>query len=466
LRFTGRSDRPCWRHVDSPSPSDFSELQRPLEHFRAKTKRLKIHPKEMLLLWVVSLHLIFLPWAIGGMRLWGQLISLAFAVLTFALALVPRRYTEEHTGANSFRLIMWPKMRSFPIFWLGLALLAYVTVQGLNPAWIYVQNYNGWWMQGIEHVGWLPSGVSVPFERGGPWRMLLIYASAWLTVCAIWTGFTRRRSLQIFFITIAGNGLALAGLGLAQRILPNGKMFWLWESPSASFFSSFVYKNHAGSYLDLTLAVTCGLAAWYYLRGLRRLEKSSPAGLFAFFATSIGVTILVSYARGATLVMLVFLCVCVTVFVIHQLLVPNTNTTRKPIVAIMLMMIFGYFLKTGLDTLQSHEAWTRLSKGLSGQDASLESRRIATTAALDMLKENWAMGAGSGSFRFLFPAYQQHYPEIFAANGVRLYWEHAHNDLVEIAAELGAPGVALLLAAGFYLAARLVKDFFWGNCRP
>jgi len=260
---------------------------------------------------------------------------------------------------------------------------------------------------------------------------------------------------------MAGNGLAVAGLGLAERLLPNGKMFWLWESPSSTFFSSFVYKNHAGSYLDLMLAVTCGMAAWFYLRGLRRLEKSGPAGLFAFLATCIGVSILVSYARGATLVMLVFLCVTVAVFVIHQLLVPNT--TRKPIVAISLMAIFGYFLKTGLETLQSHEAWTRLNQGLSGQDTSLESRRVATKAALDMLKDYWGKGAGSGSFRFLFPAYQQYYPEIFAQDGIRLSWEHAHNDIVEIAVELGSPGVLLLLAAGVYLVARLIKGYFWEN---
>ena len=127
-------------------------------------------------------------------------------------------------------------------------------------------------------------------------------------------------------------------------------MFWFWVSPNPSFFSSFVYKNHAAAYLDLTLATTCGLAAWYYLRGLRRMEKSNPSGLFAFFATCIAVTILVSYARGATLVMLIFLVVCVGAFVAHQLVGPPEN--RKPIVAIVLILIFGYFLKTGLGTLE------------------------------------------------------------------------------------------------------------------
>ena len=457
--------RPCSRmlprNVDSPSPSNFSELQKPLEHFRAKTKRLKIHPAEMLLLVVITAHVVFLPWAIGGMRPWGQFISLALAIISLALALAPRNYTPEHTSSNSFRLVTWPRLFRFPIFWIGLLLLAYVTVQGLNPAWTYVTNGKSWWMQKIDHIAWLPAGVRVPYERWGPWRMLVIYASAWMTVCAIWTGFTRRRTVQTFFIAISVNGVALAGFGLTQKVLTNGKMFWIWDSLFPAFFSSFVYKNHAGSYLDLTLFVTCGLAAWYYLRGLRRLEKSNPAGLFAFLATCIAVTVLVSYARGATIVMLIFLCVMIGAFLINQLFLPNA--TRKPIVAVMLLIIFGYFLKTGLATVSSHEAWTRLSSGITNEDNSIGIRQIATRASLDMLKDYWGTGAGAGSFQFLFPLYQQHYPEIYSANGNQMFWEHAHNDLVELSIELGLPGILLILAATGYWVILLCKNYFWGN---
>ena len=95
--------------VDSFPPSDFSELQKPLDHFRAKTKRLKIHALEHALLWIVGAHLVFLPWAIGAMTLWSQWISLGFAAVGFVVALLPRSYTEEHTGSNTFRLVMWPR---------------------------------------------------------------------------------------------------------------------------------------------------------------------------------------------------------------------------------------------------------------------------------------------------------------------------------------------------------------------
>jgi hypothetical protein len=449
--------------VDLSRPAtDYSDLQKPLEHFRARTRRLKIHPAEQTVLWVVGAHLVFLPWALGSMWAWAQWISFGFSVLGFALALLPREYSEEHTGASRFRLLTWPKLLKFPIFWLGLLLLGYILVQALNPAWTYRTDGTGWWMEAKPHTSWLPAGVEVPFARWGPWRMLLIYSSAWLTVCAIWIAFTRRRTVQIFFMTLAFNGLLLAALGVAQRLLGNGKIFWFFDSPNTQFFSSFVYKNHGGAYLLLSLAVTCGLAAWYYLRGLRRLEKSNPSGVLAFFATCMAVSILTSYARGATLTMLVFLLICIGAFIVHQLIIPNEN--RKPIVAIVLILIFGYFLKTGLEALRSREAWDRLKAGITNQDLSLEYRERATRASLEMLGENWTAGVGAGSYRFLFPIYQHRHPDlVMHAGGGRMFWEHAHNDVVQFPIELGLIGVSLLIIGTGYWLALAARSYFWEN---
>ena len=109
LRFTAPRYCPCCPHVDPLPPSEFSDLQKPLEHFRAKTKRLQIHPRELLLLWIIGLHVVFLPWAIGGMRPWSQITSLILASIGLVVALIPRRYTPEQSGVSNFRLVMWPR---------------------------------------------------------------------------------------------------------------------------------------------------------------------------------------------------------------------------------------------------------------------------------------------------------------------------------------------------------------------
>src|SRR4051812_11591005 len=94
----------------APVPVNFSELQKPLDKFRAKTIRVKVHPVELACLWVVCAHLVFLPWALGGMHPWAHFTSLALAVLGFGIALLPRNYTEEYTGSGRFRLLTWPKL--------------------------------------------------------------------------------------------------------------------------------------------------------------------------------------------------------------------------------------------------------------------------------------------------------------------------------------------------------------------
>jgi O-antigen ligase len=443
------------------SSSSFETRQRSLDQFRAKTKKLQIHTAERLLLWAVAVHLVFMPWALGTMRPWAQGISLGLALAGFVIALVPRNYTEEHTGANAFRLIMWPRLVKFPLFWLGLAMLGYVTLQAFNPAWIYVTDGKVWWMQKVPINEWLPSGVRVPFHMWGPWRMLIIYAAAWLTICAIWVGFTRRRSVQLLLIAVAANGLGVAGLGVVQKLLSADKIYWFEAVPGAAFFGPFIYKNHGGNYLNLVLAVTCGLAAWYYLRGLRRLEKSNPSGVFAFLTTCVAIAILVSYARGASVAMLVFLGGSVAVFLIHQLMMKDTP--RSPVVAVALLIVFGYFAKVGMDALNTKEAWDRLQKGLAEQEVMVEDRRIARQATLDMARETWVRGAGVGSFRFLFPLYQQNYAAIYHAGTQRLYWEHAHNDLVELLAEQGVAGLLLIAGACGYLMLGLLRARAWEN---
>jgi hypothetical protein len=436
--------------------------QRSLAGFRGTARRrTTIHPLELAALWVIAAHLCFLPWALGGMRVWAQVVSLVLAAFSLFLALLPRNYTEKHTGSNSFRQLMWPKLIKFPIFWIGLALLGYITLQALNPAWIYETNGKAWWMRRVDAKSWLPTGVVAPFEKWNQWRMLIIYASAWATVCAVWVAFTGRRTLQLFVITLAVNGLLVALLGVAQRLTKAGKIYWFFESPNGSFFSSFIYKNHGGTYLDLILAITCGLASWFCLRGLRRLEKSNPSGVLAFFAACIAVAILISYARGATLVMLALVLGCIGAFLVHHFLLPKES--RKPVILVALVLVFGCFLKTGSEALSSGEAWDRLRKGVLREDDSLSGRQMATAAALEMLHDEWKSGIGAGSFRFLFPIYQQRYPQLAGDSAGPLFWEHAHNDIVQFPIELGIVGCGLLAMSGLYWLFALTKSRSWNN---
>jgi O-antigen ligase len=102
----------------------------------------------------------------------------------------------------------------------------------------------------------------------------------------------------------------------------------------------------------------------------------------------------------------------------------------------------------------------QLSK-LQANDPSVLSRKLARESAAAMLGDHWARGVGAGGFRYLFPIYIKDKPLIYE-NG-RLFWNHAHNDWLEIPIELGLTGVLLIAGALGWIGWAWTKSGGWRN---
>lgn len=431
-----------------------------VQQFRTRTGRQKIHPQEMALLVGVSAVLVYQSWAYGSMRPVAQSIALGLSVVAFILALVPRAYEDAGPGQAPFRLYTWPKLIRFPIFWIGLVMLGIIVIQGLNPAWAFTTNGKTWWIEAIPHIEWLPAGMRVPFERWGPWRMLMIYATVWFTVCSIWIGFTRRKTFQAFFTLLAGNAFLLAALGIAQRATNAKGIFWYW-TPTDYFVSSFTYKNHAGAYFNLMLALCAGLAFWYYERSLRRLDKSGPSGLFAFFGTAVAMIVIFSYSRTATVLMFGFLAVTFGIF-LWRVVIRARPGERNPLMLIMVTGAFAAFLWIGATSLNTSRFTQGINK-LSSEVETLNGRVSAIAPSWDMINARPVSGWGAGCFRFAFPRFQINYPDAWKQFGGRVYWEHPHNDYLEFLSEWGWLGAGLVLTGAGFALWHLLRLRVWSN---
>ena len=423
-----------------------------------------LHRLEKALLIVVAAHLVFLPWALGTMHVWSQSISFGFSVLSLGLALRTRTYSQKFTGGEPFRLHMGPKLLRFPIFWLGLVFLLYIVVQALNPAWEYVTDGRFWWLQRVPSINWLPTGMRTPFEQASPWRSLMIYSSAWMTVCAVWVGFTRRKSLRLVLATLSGNAFLLALLGLAERASNATRILWFWQPPAGYFVSTFIYRNHAGAYLNLLLAVTCALAFWHRRQQQRHMERSSPAVVFAVIAAVLTLIVLYSYSRGAILLAAGFLALLAAIVAIRLLLHRGGHGSR--LVPSAFGLLFLAFVALGVFTLKTGvfaERFESLSTDLVDTPRNL--RFVTYEATWEMARDRLLTGWGAGSFRFYFPTYQIHHPEILIGPGShkRMLWEHAHDDYLELLAEVGVIGGTLLIAGGLLGLARLIRLRCWRN---
>lgn len=421
---------------------------RRVEAFRGRSRRGPLNPLERALLAILGVHLCFLPWALGTTRWWAQVVSLALAVAGFVVALQPRFHSGGSDAERPVRLVPWVKLRRFPIFWIGLAVLALIAVQGFNPAYRFVQE--SWIMRvyPTPHISWLPAGVSAPFTRFNPWRDWIIGASAWMTTCSVWVGLVRRRSLRILLGILSCNGIALGLLGAYQHLTGNYRTpSLLSEIADFNLSSSLIYKNHAGAYYALIAFVTIALATWYFDHGSRRLVKSTPAGVLGLAALFLAGSVLFTLSKGASLILAFSLLLNAAWFLIRRRVLPATDATN-PMATGIVIAVFSLFSLNAIRYVDFSRVYSRFDdmaeKGMMGD--SIRGRLLVHQADTDMLRDHWLLGVGAGDFRYLFPQYLRNYPDIYQ-NG-RLYWDHAHGDWWEVPIELGVIGDLLLLGAG------------------
>lgn len=406
-------------------------------------QRPPLHLLERIFLGIILVQLVFLPWAWGTMHPRNQVIALGLGLLALGVALVPRRYDEEHAGGREFRLNPWPRLLRFPLFWIGLLLLGYIVIQGWNPSWVWERDERFWWLRRVNDIAWLPTSVDSPFERFNLWRQLMIYAIGWVTVCGLWIGVTRRKSLHILLGVLAANALILAVVGFVHRASGAGKLLWLREFPGAGSFASFVYRNHAGGYFGLLGFVAFGLAVWHYFDGRKRLARSTPSAVWLLVSLFLLGAVVFSLSRGATISVAVFGLGAVIALLILRLTTTTRSTTPVLVNVMIAAVILGTvgFVVREVDFTEVQNRFATLSK-LQANDPSVVARRLAREAALEMYGDYWLRGVGAGGFRFLFPNYARKHPEIHLDG--HLQWQHAHIDWLQIPIELGLAGVILI----------------------
>lgn len=414
-------------------------------------KSVPIHPAEKALTTVLATWLVFLPWAFGAMPIWSQWVSLALATLALLLALLPRRIPGTLQIAHPARLLV-----RLPLFWLAVAILAYVAIQALNPAWTWKSNETSWWLEKRDFIRWLPRGVDAPLDRMSPWRVLLIWSAPVLAVSAAWIGLTRRRSVQFLAVLIVANIAAIAILGMAQRFTGTNEIFWHYNF-NTEVFGSFIYRNHGAQFLLLGLGLALGLGIRHYLHGEARGARSTPAPVFAFLAVAIVTGIIVSTSRlgavfGAGLI--------VVILGVFALQLSRSGLARRtlPLLAVISLVGFGGWFLSQVDIERFFQRFHDLAQGEG--EASLHIRVSGAELGGEMLKSQPWFGHGAGTYRHLEPNFTPSLPLLardihFYGTGHHqvVHWRtrDAHNDHLQLLGEMGLLGSALvycLLACG------------------
>lgn len=429
-------------------------------------------PGEKRVLAALLVHLWFLPWALGSVHAWAQVTSLCLAAVGLAVALTAgsgytdgrRQMSDGGIGDSEVRpRSSVVRLLKFPPFWIGLALLAYMLVQASNPFARYGTDGKIWWLKTVPNIAWLPTSIDSPFAQFNLWRQFIIYSSAWLTVCTVGIGITRRRSVMILLGGLALNSLVLTLLGFYLRMVhPLHQVLWIqhYYTTRIATFASFTYKNHAGAYLSLMAVIWAVLAVRRHERSLREHAASSPALLYALGAGLLFTAVVFTYSRGATMILAVYLAAAMVLFVLSRIFSRSESTTPRVVTFVVTGMV-AFVVLFAAAQLDFHRATARFELLADGgqNDVSVTMRLNASQAGLDMLSARWPRGVGAGGFQYLFPLYLQRYDAAY--QGGKLFWDHAHCDWLEIPIEQGAIGVGILLAGAAWWVYRVIRGAPW-----
>ena len=252
-----------------------------------------------------------------------------------------------------------------------------------------------------------------------------------LTLMLVQDGRTLKALLYTILITATVQ--ALYGSFEALSGLKNSLIFNLPVSDLAT--GSFVYKNHFANYLMLGLSAGVGIMVATLQTndpGNRRdLFRSvvntllSSKALVRISLAIIVIALVMSRSRMGNTAFFASMSIC---GLVALALIKNRNKSLTILIVSMfvidLLIVSAWF---GLDKVQERLTQTSLSQ---------ETRDEVVIDALPMISDYPLFGAGAGSFYGLFPQYKR--------AEVHGFYDHAHNDYLQMTIEHGIPATLLL----------------------
>ncbi len=217
----------------------------------------------------------------------------------------------------------------------------------------------------------------------------------------------------VIFLVIFGSVFATAGILLTKGSLLGFKIF---SSSKYGLSLTFVNYNHFAGYLEMMVLLCIGLALSF--SGAKRV-------IFLVLGVYIGVAVFFSLSRGGVIGMfsgLIFLIILSAII----------RNFRRNLKALSFYLVALIMVVSTLGASPVIERMQTLSNPLHIDRVRLDTWR----SSLDMVSDNILLGSGAGTFRYAFPK--------FRADTTYRRVDHAHNDYLEIASELGVIGLFLL----------------------
>ena len=299
----------------------------------------------------------------------------------------------------------------------------------------------------------IPPSVSIArnqpwFELGRPLLCMLAIVGGFLV------GADSVRAQQLMKV-IAWSGAAYAAYGILAHLFDPTHILWREKDAYLqSVTGTFINRNTAAAYFG-SCAVLWSLMLWERVRlevpDRPIIWRSVPTRMYAsaskktVVAASMLFLCLVAMfmtgSRAGVLLSLLALVVAFVVFFRRHL--PRRAGIAGALaggaaVALVLLQLMGAGVSARFDL-----------EGLAD-----EGRLETYKSTLRMIDDHPWLGTGQGTFAYAFPAYRSPNVSLWGV------WDLAHNTLLEIAADMGVPLAALVVAAWLAVFVVLVRGAF------
>ena len=309
-------------------------------------------------------------------------------------------------------------------YWLAVAPLLLLTL------WLVLQRFSPW-----------PFFASVDPYQTQVMLLKTVFFVLWFVLLLSYAQGHKRLRLLALAIVIAGALQAFYGVVLQLSGQELSPVIGMDENNKAR--GSFVYQNHFANYLALALSMAMGLllsqlSSQRRHRDWRQLSREVLSSILsAKFMLRLAMVLMVvglvmsrsRMGNAAFFTALIMMALAALWFY------KRPPALLKPLVISILlldMVLIGSMF--GLEKLQQRYQDTSFAS---------EARDNVVVDSIPLLQQHFWTGSGGGSFYTVFPAVQ---PAPYSG-----FYDHAHNDYLQFAIELGLPLTAVLLLWLLYL---------------
>jgi O-antigen ligase len=203
--------------------------------------------------------------------------------------------------------------------------------------------------------------------------------------------------------------------GVVQFLTWNGKIYWFWAVPnSGTSFGPFVDRDHFAGFVELA-------SPFAFAMVIAGAVPQDAVWLATFLGILPAGALVLSASRGG---LLSFSCELVLLGVLSWRRNAARSALRRAAVLILLSGVIAAWLGLG--------GVSRRFRELAVTGISQDRRTILLEDTWRIFREHRWVGTGLGTLQFVYPRYESRY------DGATV--DHAHNDYLELLAEMGVAG--------------------------